>query len=109
MDRIDQDADLKNVVRAVTCGTFSPDEPTRYTHLLHNDYYQSLADFRSYVQAQERVDQHYRDTTAWTTSMIVNIAQMGYFSSDRAISEYAEDIWRIPAMGEIPELFVDEA
>jgi starch phosphorylase len=54
-----------------------------------------LADFRSYVEAQERATLLYQDQRAWSAAAIHNIAGMGYFSSDRAIQEYASQIWGI--------------
>jgi starch phosphorylase len=51
------------------------------------------ADFRSYIDAQERVAEIYRDKQAWARMSILNTASSGYFSSDRTINEYAEDIW----------------
>lgn len=64
----------------------------------HGDRYMLLADFRSYVATQERVAERFRDRRAWARSAILNIAAMGYFSSDRAIFEYAEKIWGLEAV-----------
>ncbi len=61
----------------------------------HGDRYMNLADFRPYVEAQERAAARYRDRRAWARSAIRNVSAMGYFSSDRAIREYAERIWAI--------------
>ena len=81
-------------------GTFSPGEPTRYRDLLDSlinfgDHYQVLADYRSYVDCQDRVDELYRQPEEWTIRTMHNIANMGYFSSDRTIQEYADEIWHI--------------
>ncbi|MEE4273272.1 MAG: glycogen/starch/alpha-glucan phosphorylase [Thermoanaerobaculales bacterium] len=64
----------------------------------HGDRYMLLADFRDYVECQGRVEEFFRDRRAWARAAILNIAAMGYFSSDRAILEYAEKIWGIEAV-----------
>ena len=100
-DFIDNDMDLRNTVQAIAQGMFSPEDPNRYNGLMHNgDFYQRYADFRSYANAQTRVDEHYRNQAAWRKSAIVNIANMGYFSSDRSIAEYCEKIWQIKPLTE---------
>jgi glycogen phosphorylase len=63
--------------------------------MYRNDEYFLLADFNSYVEAQEKLAQKYLDKSAWAHSCLVNIAHSGYFSSDRSIKEYAGDIWHI--------------
>jgi starch phosphorylase len=68
-------------------------DPLRET-LLIGDHYMHLADLTSYVQAQERVDQLYRDPGAWARKAILNVASSGKFSSDRTIREYATEIWK---------------
>ena len=84
----------------IATGVFSPSEPGRYRDLVDSlinfgDHYQVLADFRSYVDCQDRVDELYQEPEQWTTKAMHNIANMGYFSSDRTIKEYAEHIWYI--------------
>ena len=63
--------------------------------LLYDDSYMLLADYASYIECQERVDQAYRDREQWTRSSILNVARGGKFSSDRAIREYCEEIWDV--------------
>ena len=60
-----------------------------------SDTYFVLADFRAYVQAQERVMQAYKDERQWAKSAILNVANVGKFSSDRTIEEYVRDIWHL--------------
>ena len=63
--------------------------------LEHGDHYFHLADFKSYIEAQEQVDEAYRDPAKWARMCILNIAQSGKFTSDRTIGQYAEEIWGI--------------
>ncbi|MED1741422.1 glycogen/starch/alpha-glucan phosphorylase [Bacillus swezeyi] len=63
--------------------------------LAHNDEYFVLKDFASYAEAQERIQKDYRDKRLWAEKAVTNIAHAGYFSSDRTIREYADDIWGI--------------
>ncbi|MDO4435083.1 MAG: glycogen/starch/alpha-glucan phosphorylase [Cardiobacteriaceae bacterium] len=98
---------LRRVVHQITTGTFSPHEPNRYADLFGSDYYQLMADFESYVHAQNRADEHYRHQSAWLKSALLNIANMGYFSSDRSIQDYCHYIWNIApiAEDELPKRF----
>lgn len=66
--------------------------------MYRNDEYFLLADFNSYVEAQEKLQMKYLDKRSWAHSCLVNIAQSGYFSSDRSIKEYADDIWHISSV-----------
>ncbi|MDY3052858.1 MAG: glycogen/starch/alpha-glucan phosphorylase [Ndongobacter sp.] len=61
------------------------------------DHYYHLLDFRSYVEAQNRIDCDYRDRLGWARRCLANLANCGIFSSDRTIREYASEIWRISA------------
>ena len=81
-------------------GAFSPGDPGLFAPLVHSlleggDRYRLLADYASYVECQSRVAQTYLDTAAWTRKSILNTAGMGYFSSDRTIREYADEVWNI--------------
>jgi len=100
----EHNARLKAVLDAIGGGTFSPDEPGRYRSLIDallwgGDHYLLLADFDSYVAAQDRVDALYRDADAWAVKAIANVAGMGFFSSDRTIAEYARQVWHIKPKG----------
>jgi starch phosphorylase len=67
-----------------------------YNHLLaDNDEYFVLKDFNSYTAAQNRVNELYSNKSVWLKMSTLNIAHSGKFSSDRAIAEYAEDIWQV--------------
>ncbi|MGM3160993.1 glycogen phosphorylase [Dickeya undicola] len=95
-----QDEELHRVLTQIATGVFSPDEPGRYADLFDSlvsfgDHYQLLADYRSYVDTHDKVDDVYRDEDEWTRRTLHNIANMGYFSADRTIQEYADDIWHI--------------
>ncbi len=68
-------------------------EPIREALLTKGDYYMHLADLKSYVEASDRLGQLYRDPEGWARKAILNIASSGKFSSDRAIAEYAAQIW----------------
>ena len=99
---MEQDQDLRRVVRQITTGFFSPQEPNRYSDVMqaNGDYYQLMADFRSYIDTQYRVDAYYKQPNEWYRSALINIANMGYFSSDRSIQDYADNIWYIKSLTE---------
>ena len=98
-DSYQNDEQLREVIDQIIRGDFSPEEPNRYHSLIqglqYHDYYQSFADFRSYVEAQKAVDKKYQDRDVWIASTIQNMVNMGFFSSDRTILEYAKNIWKI--------------
>jgi starch phosphorylase len=94
------DEELNAVVDWVGSNYFTPEEPPGVftmlrDNLVHNDPYLCLADFRSYSDAQLRVDAAFRDKAKWAEMAILNTARMGKFSSDRTIAEYARDIWHL--------------
>ncbi|MGA4506565.1 glycogen/starch/alpha-glucan phosphorylase [Propionibacteriaceae bacterium G1746] len=66
--------------------------------LLYNDRFLALADFESYLEAQDEVEKAYADKPRWTNASILNVARSGYFSSDRAIGDYLDKIWHVPAV-----------
>ncbi|MCG8570365.1 MAG: glycogen/starch/alpha-glucan phosphorylase [Spirochaetes bacterium] len=90
---------LKKVVDLISCGFFSPENPALFQPLvdilIKNDTYMHMADFQSYLECQKRISEEYRDQEKWTKKAIFNVANMGKFSTDRTISEYAKDIWRV--------------
>ena len=98
-DYYQNDEQLREVIDQIIRGDFSPEEPNRYHSLIqglqYHDYYQSFADFCSYVEAQKAVDKKYQDRDVWIASTIQNMVNMGFFSSDRTILEYAKNIWKI--------------
>jgi len=92
------DKDLAAALDMIGSGFFSADEPDRYKPLVEmlmegGDHYLLTADYASYMAAQERVDQTYRDPKDWTRKAVLNVARMGKFSSDRTVAEYAREIW----------------
>ena len=91
---------LSRAIAAIEAGDFSPDDRSRYSALVsalrHHDTYMVSADFESYRAAQRDVDERWRDRHAWWRSAVTSTANVGHFSSDRTISEYAADIWRLP-------------
>jgi len=91
---------LAGAVHALESGLFTNDDRDRFTPLVkalrHHDYYMVTADFDAYYTAQRRVDRLRQSASVWASMSILNVANMGWFSSDRAISEYASDIWNVP-------------
>jgi starch phosphorylase len=93
------DDELARVIELVASGELSPGDRTLYAplvgDLLHKDRFLVLADFRAYADCQRRVDALWRTPAAWLRSSILSTARAGRFSSDRAIREYARDIWNV--------------
>jgi starch phosphorylase len=92
--------ELRQTLDMISWGYFSPSQPDLFTPvtdslLRFGDSFMLLADFDSYAGCQERVSETYRKTEEWTRMSILNVAHMGIFSSDRAIKEYAEEIWGV--------------
>jgi starch phosphorylase len=94
--------ELKRVVDMIGNGFFSPDEPYRYRGITDNlltvDPFMVMADFHAYLEITERSEACYRQPEQWNRMCILNTARMGFFSSDRAIQEYAEKIWQVKAV-----------
>jgi glycogen phosphorylase len=96
---IEGSRELAQAVNAIASGVFSPDDPNRYQGLMaglyDHDWFMVAADFDAYAAAQRQVDARWADRDAWRASAIRNVAQVGWFSSDRTIGEYARDIWNV--------------
>jgi starch phosphorylase len=96
---LDTDDQLRRVMKSFETALWSPKDPGLsqwvWDRLVNRgDEFMLLADFRDYVEAQDRAAGRYSDADAWNRSAILNVARMGPFSSDRSIREYAEDIWQ---------------
>lgn len=100
---IDQDADLAAVIQLLESDHFSAVEPGLFRGIVDSirspyDPWMTLADFRSYIDAQARTEAAWRDQEEWTRMSIRNCAASGGFSTDRTISEYNDDIWKLKAL-----------
>jgi starch phosphorylase len=99
VDIYDQNTELHEAIELLRSGFFSRGDRTLFEglvkSLLERDDFMLLADFQSYIDCQSRVSAAYKDSNQWTRMSILNTARMGKFSSDRAIREYCEDIWKI--------------
>ncbi len=94
----DHNPELKQALDMINSGYFSPDDHDRFKSVFnaltyHGDHYMLLADYASYIDAQQQVEALYRDQEAWMRKAILNVAHMGKFSSDRTIREYSQQIW----------------
>mgnify|MGYP001823050951 FL=1 len=97
---IDADEDLKQVMHLLTSGHFNALEPVIFDEVIESlinphDPWLTLADFRSFVDAQQKVSEAYRDRDGWVKMSIRNTASSGFFSTDRTMQEYNEDIWKL--------------
>ncbi|WP_322964360.1 glycogen/starch/alpha-glucan phosphorylase [Sphingomonas fuzhouensis] len=96
---IEGSPELRQAVSAIASGVFSPDDPGRYAGLMgglyDGDWFMVAADFDAYAAAQRQVDARWQDQAGWATSAIHNVAKVGWFSSDRTIRQYAEEIWNV--------------
>ncbi|MDQ8727699.1 glycogen/starch/alpha-glucan phosphorylase [Bradyrhizobium sp. LHD-71] len=100
-ESIERSAMLGRVIDALDRGDFSPDDPSRFAPITHSlrylDYYMVSVDFDDYYRTQRKIDSQWA-TPGWASSSMLNVARMGWFSSDRTVREYAEDIWGLPAL-----------
>jgi len=96
---IEGSRELSQALHSIATGVFSPDDPARYAGLMgglyDHDWFMVAADFDAYADAQRAVDKRWEDQKGWRASAIRNIANVGWFSSDRTIGEYARDIWGV--------------
>ena len=97
---VNEDEDLKHVMHLLTCGHFNSFENGIFDDIIASlmnphDPWLTLADFRSYIDAQEKVSQAYSDRAAWLRLSINNVASSGFFSTDRTMQEYNKDIWKL--------------
>jgi starch phosphorylase len=94
-----RDEQLRDALDMIADGTFSGGDRSLFAplvdSLLDRDEYLVLADYRSYADCHERVCTAWHDPERWTKMSILNVARMGFFSSDRAIAEYCRDIWHV--------------
>ena len=108
MDIFNSDAEIRQVLMQLINGFYSPKDPELFRDLYNSllntmstskaDTYFILKDFRSYADAQKRVDTAYRDRTWWTKAAILNVACSGKFSSDRTIQQYVDEIWHLDSV-----------
>jgi starch phosphorylase len=99
---ISHDPDLQQVMKLLECGHFNYFEPGIFDDIINSlkcpdDPWMTIADFRSYIDAQKRVELAYRDQERWSKMSILNCAHSGKFSSDRTICDYNHDIWKLTA------------
>ena len=96
---IEASTELAQAIANISSGVFSPDDKDRYRDLMNglydHDWFMVAADFDSYHAAQRSLDARYADQPGWRASAIRNTANVGWFSSDRTIREYARDIWGV--------------
>lgn len=99
----ENDPELRLAIDQIASGAFSHGDPGQFAPIVdallrHGDYFMVLTDYRSYVDTQDKVDRLFGDTDEWMRKAILNTANMGKFSSDRAVLEYATGIWGVPPL-----------
>ncbi len=96
----EKNAQLKQVLDMIRKGYFNLEEPSLFRPIIDSllkdgDQYFVLADYAAYIECQQRVNESYKDQDKWTKMSICNTANMGFFSADRAVKQYAKDIWGV--------------
>jgi starch phosphorylase len=91
---------LRQCLDQIASGFFSKGDENLFAPIVHSlldggDFYMILKDFDSYLRAHERIDEIWKDRALWARMSILNTANMGKFSSDRTIAEYAGEIWDV--------------
>ncbi|MCP3871839.1 MAG: glycogen/starch/alpha-glucan phosphorylase [Desulfobacteraceae bacterium] len=97
---LEKDKRLKRVMDAIQSDLFCKKEPGLFKHIYktlvdQGDFYLHFADFSSYVDAQKRIGNDFKQTNVWAAKSLLNTARTGMFSSDRTIKQYASEIWNI--------------
>ncbi|MBV2122279.1 MAG: glycogen/starch/alpha-glucan phosphorylase [Candidatus Thiodiazotropha sp. (ex Ctena orbiculata)] len=105
---IEHDEDFNRVMKLLESGYFNQFEPGIFDEIVESirspyDHWMTAADFRSYIDAQEQAAKAYHDQAQWTRMSIINSARCGRFSTDRTITEYNQDIWKL-AVSPAPEI-----
>ena len=105
MDIFNNEMEVRDVLTQLVNGFYSKDDPDLFRELYNSllntkstekaDRYFILKDFKSYAEAQEKVEKLYRDTDLWAKKAILNTSAAGKFSSDRTIQEYVDEIWHL--------------
>ena len=105
MEIFNSDMDIRKVLMQLINGFYSPENPELFRPIYNSlltkeetgvaDRYFILKDFKSYAEAQRKIEEKYRDKQGWAKSVILNVANVGKFSSDRTIEEYAKEIWNL--------------
>jgi len=99
-DYLDSNEELQQIIAQLSQGFFTPDEPGVFQPIINallsqGDYYMVMADYQPYIEMQQQVEKVYKDRVEWNRRAIINIANMGHFSSDRAVQQYVENIWEM--------------
>lgn len=99
MNYYNSNAELKDTIDLLASGFFADGDASVFNpitdSLLQHDPYLLMADYASYIACQDKVSEAYQNQTAWTRKSILNVARLGYFSSDRSIREYCEKVWNV--------------